>query len=333
MTVLRPASDTAMPGPSTIPGARELRPVAQAAWDAEYDRDVWRLRELGIDSRTLARIQFTSIPQPWLKALAKRWARWRLAAGFGPETAASGTRAVARFGEFLAVQESAITSLGQLDRTLLERYLAHLHALLGGRVVHRSTIGQLNLFLTAIRQHGWDDTLPTTAMFFPEDFPKEGQWLPRALSETVMAQLEHPGNLARWGDPAHRLVTLVMMRCGLRISDALRLSPDCITRDGDGAPYLRYFNHKMRREALVPIDDELERELGEQRQRVRDRWPDGTPVLFPQPTNNPDGQRWMVDNTYRRALRRWLERCDVRDEHGQPVRLTRTGSDTRSEPA
>jgi hypothetical protein len=30
----------------------------------------------------------------------------------------------------------------------------------------------------------------------------------------------------------------------------------------------------------------------------------------------------MVDQTYRRALRRWLERCDVRDEHGQPVNIT-----------
>ena len=57
-----------------------------------------------------------------------------------------------------------------------------LHAELAGRVVHRSMIGQLNLFFTAIRQHGWDSTLPTNAMFFPEDFPKEGQRLPRALS-------------------------------------------------------------------------------------------------------------------------------------------------------
>ena len=48
-------------------------------------------------------------------------------------------------------------------------------------------IGQLNLFFTAIRQHGWDNTLPTNAMFFPEDLPKEPQWLPRALSEHVMA--------------------------------------------------------------------------------------------------------------------------------------------------
>ncbi len=92
---------------------------------------------------------------------------------FGPETAASGTRAITRFGEYLALKEPGITGLDQLDRTLLERYLAHLHTLFAGRVVHGDTIGQLSMFFTAIRQHGWDDTLPTTVMFFPEDFPKE----------------------------------------------------------------------------------------------------------------------------------------------------------------
>ena len=39
--------------------------------------------------------------------------------------------------------------------------------------------------------------------------------------------------------------------------DTLESPADCIVHDGDGAPYLRYFNHKMKREALVPIDDEL----------------------------------------------------------------------------
>jgi integrase len=121
---------------------------------------------------------------------------------------------------------------------------------------------------TAIRQHGWDSTLPANAMFFPEDFPKEPQWLPRALSEHVMAQLERPDNLSRWNIPAYQLVTLILMRCGLRITDALGLPGDCIVRDANGAPYLRYYNHKMKREALVPVDEELERAIGEHRRRA-----------------------------------------------------------------
>ncbi len=78
----------------------------------------------------------------------------------------------------------------------------------------------------------------------------------------------------------------------------------------------------MKREALVPIDEELCALIGGQHDRVRGRWPDGTPVLFPRPHSNIDGTRPVDSSTYRAALHRWLEACDIRDEHGQPVRLT-----------
>lgn len=65
-----------------------------------------------------------------------------------------------------------------------------------------------------------------------------------------MAQIEHPDNLARFTNPACRLATLILIRAGLRISDALRLSRDCLVLDQEGAPYLRYVNHKMRRQAV-----------------------------------------------------------------------------------
>ena len=73
---------------------------------------------------------------------------------------------------------------------------------------------------------------------FPQDLPKRSERPPRALAEHVMAQVEHSGNLDRWGNAAYRLVTLI--HCGLRVSDALRLERDCIACDADGAPYLRY---------------------------------------------------------------------------------------------
>jgi hypothetical protein len=31
----------------------------------------------------------------------------------------------------------------------------------------------------------------------------------------------------------------------------LRLKADCVITDAEGAPYLRYVNHKMKREALL----------------------------------------------------------------------------------
>ena len=299
--------------------AEELQ--AGRGWDVEYPRDTWRLRNLGV-SEGPATVRFTPISQPWLKELAKRWIRWRLSSGTGAGSVTKGALAIACFSTFLAAPSVNVTRLDQVDRELLERYLADLHAELAGRNVHAERIGQLNSFLHAIRRLGWDDSLPASAMFCYDDYPKRGQLLPRALAEQVMTQLEDPANLDRWNDPARRLITLILIRCGLRLGDTLRLPFDCIVHDADQAPYLRYQNHKMNREALVPIDDELKAGIADQQRRVRDRWPAGTPVLFPRARANPDGSKRVSHSGYQHALGEWLRRCDIRDEHGQPARLT-----------
>jgi integrase len=293
-------------------------------WSVEYPRDVWRLRNLESGTSTpAATIRFDRIPQAWLRDLAKRWARWRISSGISPtSTSSKSINAIARFAMFLARPEVGVGALADVDRAVIERYLADLHNELAGRKVHRDHIGGLSAFLVAIRQHRWDDTLPSSAMIFPEDYPKSMKLMPRALAEHVMAQLEDPANLDRWDDPVARLITLILMRCGLRVSDATKLPYDCLVSDADGAPYLRYLNHKMRREALVPIDDELHALIADQQRRLLDTWPDGVAVLFPRPIRNLDGSKPFSYRTYRKKLLGWVQRCDVRDEHGQPACLT-----------
>jgi hypothetical protein len=44
--------------------------------------------------------------------------------------------------------------------------------------------------------------------------------------------------------------------------------------------------------------------------------------LFPRPTKNPDGAAPTASGTYRLALYRWLQHCEIRDEHGRPVHFT-----------
>jgi integrase len=291
-------------------------------WESEYARDVWRLRDLGVPGQQ-PHVRFDRIPQPWLKDLAKRWTRWRISAGARSDRAYMGAVAITQLGQFLAQPQVAVNGPADIDRPLLERYLADLHTTVPTGGMRRNHIGALNAFFQAIRQHHWDDSLPPTAMFFPDDYPKDNaNRLPRALAEHVMTQVENPANLDRWDTPANRLITVILIRCGLRISDAVGLPHDCIVHDRDGAPYLRYHNHKMKREALVPIDDELKQMLIEQQQRTQRRWPNGTPVLLPRRTTNPDGSRPASAAAYRSALYRWVRRCDIRDERGQPVHLT-----------
>src|SRR5439155_9855686 len=114
------------------------------------------------------------------------------------------------------------------DRTVLERYLADLA--LDPRSTHSRSrdIGSLNAFFNAVRRHGWDQSLPANATFYPDDFPRPDKRLPRALAEHVMAQVEQPANLDRWHNPDGRVLTLILMRCGLRVGDACNLAFDCI---------------------------------------------------------------------------------------------------------
>ena len=291
-------------------------------WDTEYPRDLWRLRALRVQGQQSS-VRFDRIPQPWLKVLAKKWIRWRVAAGGRSDAAYQGVRAITHFGRFLAASKVPVDRIGQVDRELLERYLTSLHYELAGKADHSKYIGSLNAFFQAIRQHRWDGSLPADAVFFTEDYPKacSQQRMPRAVAEHVMAQVENPANLDMWDNPAYRLVTLILIRCGLRITDAIQLPFGCLIRDSDGAPYLRYFNHKMSREALVPVDEELEQQIRDQQTRVTGRYPDGAMVLFPQVKANRDGRKAMHGGSYRRALYSWLELCDVRDEHGRPVHL------------
>jgi hypothetical protein len=78
----------------------------------------------------------------------------------------------------------------------------------------------------------------------------------------------------------------------------------------------------MRREAAVPIDEQLERDVRAQQARVAGCWPDEHPHLFPALTQNAGGRRAMTYYSYRLLLNKWLQACDIRDEHGDPVHLT-----------
>lgn len=316
----------AVPGPDSSFDPPPLRtgPMGKAGsgaapWDTEFPKDVWHARALGINARSQVTVHFEDITRPWLRQLAKRWARWRLTTGLTIESAVLGTKAVESFNAFLDSTRIPVTGTADIDREVIEGFLAYLHTHSAGAPSHRIRIGQFNTFLLTMRRHGWVSDLPSTAQIYTEDYPKETLRQPRALSEHVMAQLENPENLAKMASPHHRLITVILIRCGLRISDTVALTQDCITRDKDGAPYLRYLNHKMKREALVPIDEELERAIAEQIIYVNGTGNSGRRLLFAHDMVDVYGAGHISASSYTNALRRWVRECKVTDENGNPA--------------
>jgi integrase len=314
--------------PAFLAFAREMVEALHegTGWEVEYPREVWRLHRLpgltrspGKSPHARMHLRFDRIAQPWLRDLVKRWARLRLSSGLSPGTVQSDVHGLIRFSTFLGQARPPVDTLASIDRGVLERYLAWLVTQPTGRGAKDDAVTAPGCLFHAIRQHGWDDTLPTTAVFFPGDLPPR---LTRHLTEHVMAQVEASHNLDRWTSPEGRLITIILIRCGLRATDACTLSFDCLLHDGQGAPYLRYFNNKMRRESAVPIDEELEAEIRAQQRRVTDRWPGHHPHLFPALKGNAAGRHPITYYSYRSMLNAWLATCQINDEHGDPVQLT-----------
>ncbi len=273
-------------------------------WETEYPRDVWRLRHLGHPTASLGTLRFDRIDPLWLRDLAKRWLRWRLSTGISVTQAGKDVGALNRFATFLAQVEPGLSGAASLDRELLERFLAWLAATRADAKGRGGEIGSLSGFLRALHQHRWAPDLPVTAAFYTEDHPRQPEAAARALSEFVATQLENQAHLARFAEARFRLLTELLQRTGLRVGDARRLGMDCLVRDEQGAAYLRYHNHKMRRDAHVPIDEALAAGIAGQQAAVNARWPAGT-CLFPMPTANPDGARPISRTAYAKHLNAW----------------------------
>jgi integrase len=295
-----------------------LRDLADGAgWDTEYPRDVWLLRRLGYPVRD-AVLRFDRIEHQWLRELTKRWVRWRLSTGTALPTVWADVRAITLFARSFP---SLRRGPEALTRELIEANLARLATLFPNPKSRTGQIGSLAGLLRAARQHGWEPRLPRHADLYREDYPRLMAGAPRALSETVMTQLERDDKLARFADPAGRLLARILMGTGLRVGDGCKLALDCIVRDGQGAPYLRYVNHKMSRDAFVPIDDALAEAIVTQQQAMIAMFPEGT-CLLPRRTRNMDGKLPFTPGTFRGQLIEWLRVCDFRDELGRPVHVT-----------
>ena len=288
----------------------------------EYSRDIWRLRRLGVAPAQQGwTLDFTGIDQPWLRRVVKQFMRWR----HETEHSCSGMHrdliSLTRLARALTDTAGPNAQPANLNRAAIERLLGVLvedGLTATGRNIALSSVKK---FLVIARQHDWIPEVPARTAIYSEDFPQRIELPARGLSEFVMAQLENTENLAKLPDPRWKLLFPLLMETGLRLNDALHLGQDCIVVDQHNAPYLRYFNRKMKREALVPISEEIAAAIRARCQLVRDEYSPRA-VLLPRPRNNPDGLWPTSQAVAQSALQRWIAECSVVDENGLPVHVT-----------
>lgn len=124
-------------------------------------------------------------------------------------TIAAAALAFKRFSGFLASCQPPVELPEQIDRALLERYLAWL----APQPLAESTKTLSRMFLRALleenRRHRWLPQLPADAVIYSDELHCRRVSLPRFIPEVVMAQLESETNLEQLRPPYRNLVVLL----------------------------------------------------------------------------------------------------------------------------
>ena len=288
--------------------------------DDPWARDFWYTPGLPIDDPVgrVRNLDWRAIRPAWLRELAKRWARHRLRAGISVGYVNATRLAVLRLIAFCERAGWPLDDPGCLTRECLDAFLDHVRCL-EASAKHKHTIayGVKHLFEDS-HDLGWI-SLPCPRVYLAGELPQQYEWLPRALGAQVITQLNAPGALGLL-TVSERAAMLVLIDCGLRAIDTARLKIDAVIAGSDGAPYLRYFNHKRGREAVVPLSDRASEALAAQRAWVRESYPEDCQWLFPRVKANRLGKQPRGYTFVYETLRRWADALDLRDEHGEPIR-------------
>jgi integrase len=115
---------------------------------------------------------------------------------------------------------------------------------------------------------------------------------------------------------------VVLIETGLRSVDARHLPFDPVTIDQAGAPYLRFCNHKLSREAIIPISQRLLGQIRRQQTELRSSYGFDPALLLPRKRANPTGERAMDGHYVNLRIARWMTDCGICDACGRPARVT-----------
>ena len=184
-----------------------------------------------------------------------------------------------------------------------------------------NTLSFVKGFLEWGRRHDTIPGLPAGAVIYEEEVTRPADELPKFIPEFVMAQLEDPANLTQIANPTVRHLVIVLMETGMRGGDASALEFNPIINDSTGWPCLRFANSKVATEQLIPLSARAADTIRAQQAHVLDKWPGGSPWLFPGILDNPDGAKPYAHGSLSGQLGSWQRKIGVRDEAGQPVRV------------
>ncbi|MDD4986224.1 MAG: tyrosine-type recombinase/integrase [Dehalococcoidales bacterium] len=254
-----------------------LRDGLPAQWSRQLVEMPKVLFHLGIlPSRLSRRPRRKSFDERWagvpeqVRASLQRYLG-QLALVFQPSSLTMEDIRLRRFFSWLAGAMPEVTRVNEIRRCHIEAFKEHLRwvsphpryyrppgiTLKSDTVAH--TLRSLGNFFSRITEWAWQEA-PTTTLIFDGDIPRIDAPRPRFLDESDAARFLR----AAQGHPDlfTRVCGVTLLRTGLRKSEFLGLTADCIVQIGSSY-WLRVPLVKFRRERYVPLHPEVKQLLDE----------------------------------------------------------------------
>lgn len=276
----------------------------------EYDKDIWDLRNLGIEvsqSRSDYKLSFTKIVQPWLRYAAKKYVKYSLSIHSAGATT-NKLIAVKHFSYFLNDYALSIQA-SDINRSVIVEYLSYLSS--KGLAVNsrRDYICYLSIFLDLCHQEKWAD-IKTGGLIYRGDIPKPQKHQPRYIPQEVVNQLNQYLDCL---PPYIMRIVLILQATGRRVGEVCTLPFNPLLQDAHGDWFLAHFQSKMKKEASIPISRETVAVIQQQQQSVKDDYDNDCQYLFPQPLEffNNSGKKRKGKPIMQRQVNNYLDRLAV----------------------
>ncbi|UOQ91848.1 tyrosine-type recombinase/integrase [Halobacillus shinanisalinarum] len=243
----------------------------------EWDKDRWDVRELhdkyGIDyvkSNSQYYLDFTKIEKLNIRKQIKRYIKQRLLSknNFSWSSARAFLKHLPKFLSFVDSHEPEWKDLKGLKRSHMELYIQWLHEYSKNNLTQRNAhpenyvgraLSYVGKFLEDIQRYGYEIAPETHVqlLLFPDDKPKlrkksvdQIDYIPDYVLEQLFA---HINELHKQVVP----VVWVAFKTGLRISDVLGLTSDCLERLNGKYSIVTDIEKTYVQGHRMPIDDEL----------------------------------------------------------------------------
>jgi site-specific recombinase XerD len=229
---------------------------------SEYEKDVWDLRVLGVESNAVKnryKLNFKKIKQKWLRDTAKKYSKYNLTINSASNTIIKIT-ALNHLSNFLTKRNNNLKDGSGLNRKTI---LAFIESIVGLSLADSSKnnyVKCIKNFLEVCGRESWGK-IANKEFIRAEDIPQAAVKQPRFIPENVLVQLNR--NIEYLSPYIMRMV-LVIQECGMRISDLCHIPFNCIDQDVNGSWTLSYIQNKTKNENKIPISNKVVNVIQEQ---------------------------------------------------------------------